>query len=278
MSALTFKLKAQPQQRVDLSPLTPDTLAGLSNDAIAAIELQSGNRKITVGDLFDISSGSASSTDDETVSVIIENGCSKLDYIGNGMTRGSIVVRGDCGAYVAFNMRGGALTIEGNVGAYAGCGMKSGVLRIAGNAGDFLGAALPGFRHGMAGGTIIVSGSAGERIGDHMRRGAILIEGNAGDYCGSRMLAGTIAVLGEVGEHCGFGMKRGTLLLSSKPQKLSALFSDCGTHNLNFLPLLIKSWRALPGRFAEVQPRKRVRRYAGDNANGGKGEILVWAD
>ncbi len=271
MSALTFKLKTHPRQRVDLSPLTPDSLAGLKNDAIAAIELQSGNRKLKAAELFDI-------TGDDATQIAIENSCGKLDYIGHGITAGSIIVRGDTGAYVAFKMRGGTVTIEGNAGAYAGCGMKSGELRVNGNAGDFLGAALPGFRHGMAGGTIIVGGSAGERIGDHMRRGAILIEGDAGDYCGSRMLAGTIAVLGKVGEHCGFGMKRGTLLLSSKPQVLSVLFGDCGTHNLNFLPLLINSWRALPGRFAELQPRRRVRRYAGDNANGGKGEILVWSD
>ncbi|MDQ3196337.1 MAG: formylmethanofuran dehydrogenase subunit C, partial [Pseudomonadota bacterium] len=165
MSGLTFKLKARPPQRVDLSPLTPDKLTGLKPDAIAAIELQSGNRKIKVAELFDIGG-------DDATEIAIENSCSKLDYIGHGMTQGSVVVHGDCGAYAAFNIRGGTLTIEGNTGAYAGCGMKSSVLRINGDAGDFLGAALPGFRHGMAGGTIIVSGSAGERIGDHMRRGA----------------------------------------------------------------------------------------------------------
>lgn len=276
MNSLKLTLKQAPPQRVDLSPLTPDKLAVLKRDAIAAIELQSGNRKVKVIELFDIEGGSAPTADGGHIT--IENSSRKLDFIGHGMIAGSIVVHGDCGAYAAFNMRGGGLTIEGNTGAYAGCGMKSGELRISGNAGDFLGAALPGFRHGMAGGTIVVRGSAGERVGDHMRRGAILIEGNAGDYCGSRMLAGTIAVLGQVGEHCGFGMKRGTLLLSSEPQELSVLFSDCGTHNLNFLAVLIDSWRALPGRFAELQPRKRVRRYAGDNANGGKGEILVRSD
>lgn len=109
-----------------------------------------------------------------------------------------------------------------------------------------------------------------------MRRGALLIEGNAGDFCGSRMVAGTIAVLGTVGERTGFAMQRGTLLLSHAPKNMLATFNDCGSHNLGFLPLLIQSWRTLPGRFAALEVRQRVRRYMGDLANSGLGEILIF--
>lgn len=269
MSKLTLTLKQAPKLRVDLSPLTPDALAGKSRAEIAAIALTSGNRKIKLNELFEISGDNASN-------IVIEKSCSKLDCIGHSMTGGNMLVRGDAGAYSGFRMAGGTLAIEGSAGAFAACGMKGGLLQIAGDAGDFLGAALAGFRHGMAGGTVIVAGNAGDRVGDHMRRGAILIEGDCGDYCASRMLAGTIAVLGRTGNHTGFGMKRGTLLLWRGPDPLSVLFSDCGTHNLNYLTLMTRSWRDFPGKFAQLETRQRVRRYLGDNANGGKGEILIW--
>lgn len=109
-----------------------------------------------------------------------------------------------------------------------------------------------------------------------MRRGAILVESNAGDYCGSRMIAGTIAVLGEIGESAGWAMQRGTLLMAKAPRQLLPTFNDCGSHELNFLPLLLRSWRGLPGRFGSLELGTRVRRYMGDGANGGKGEILIW--
>jgi formylmethanofuran dehydrogenase subunit C len=107
-----------------------------------------------------------------------------------------------------------------------------------------------------------------------MLRGAVLIEGNAGDFCASRMLAGTIAVLGKTGSFTGCGMKRGTLLFSSVPA-MPATFNDCGVHDLNYLPLLIKSWQSLDSKFAKLAPRSRVHRHMGDLANAGKGEILV---
>ncbi|MGH8751634.1 MAG: formylmethanofuran dehydrogenase subunit C [Burkholderiales bacterium] len=270
MSALVFALKEIPRQRVDLSPLTPDLLLSKNINEINMLELHSGNRKIRVTDLFELSGGDARN-------IIFKKSCEKFDRIGQGMSSGSIEVEGDCGAYLGLGMKNGALGVRGNTGIFAASGMSGGVLHIRGNTGDFLAAALPGDRHGMKGGLVIVSGNAGDRTGDHMRRGALLIEGNAGDYCASRMLAGTIAVLGTVGKLAGFGMQRGTLLLSGIPD-LPATFNDCGVHDLNYLPLLIKSWQPLDSKFAQLAPRARVRRYLGDAGNGGKGEILVWAN
>ena len=269
MSALSLTLKETPRQRVDLSPLTPDLLKGKSPAEISAIELSSGNRKLRVGELFSISGDDASS-------LVIKNSCDKLDRIGQAMNSGSITVHGDAGAYLGFAMINGAITVHGNVGAYAASGMKNGLLHIRGNTDDFLAAAIPGDRHGMKGGMVIVTGNAGDRVGDHMRRGAVLIEGNAGDYCASRMLAGTIAVLGKAAGCAGYGMKQGALLLKTMPNNLPATFNDCGAHHINYLPLLIKSWQSLDSKFARLEPRSRVRRYMGDLANEGKGEILVW--
>ena len=115
----------------------------------------------------------------------------------------------------------------------------------------------------------------GERVGDHLRRGQILIEGNAGDYLGSRMWAGTIAVMGQTGRYAGYAMRRGTLLFWQQPQ-LPATFNDCGSHTLSFLPLLFKSFKNLDSRFADTSLAfNRVRRYGGDLAATGRGEVLV---
>jgi len=268
MSALTFTLKYRPDQRVDMSPLVCQLLQDKAPAEIAAIELQSGKRKLRVDELFTIAG-------DDAEHIVIKNSFAKLDFIGKDLEDGRITVEGDAGAYLGMGMKSGGITVSGNAGLYAACEMKKGYIEIAGNAGDFLGGALPGNKMGMKGGTILVKGNVGERVGDHMRRGNILIEGNAGDYCGSRMTAGTIAVMGKTGRYLGYAMRRGTLLLWNRPQ-LQASFNDCGAHTLAFLPILFASFKSLDSRFADAsQAFDRVQRYAGDMSEMGRGEVLV---
>lgn len=269
MTALTFTLKTAPQQRVDVSPLTPDNLAGKSAADIAAIALQCGNRTLRADEVFTLEGNN-------TADIRFLKSSAKLDLIGKGMASGSITVDGDAGAYLGLQLKGGKIEVSGNVGAYAACEMKKGEILIRGNAGDFLGAALPGNKKGMAGGIVVVKGNAADRVGDHMRRGAILIEGNAGGYLGSRMTAGTIAVAGTVGEHLGYAMNRGTLLLLQAPAAMPPTFNDCGNHTLGFLPLLLKGFQGVDSCFGGLAGSlNRVRRYAGDMAAMGKGEILL---
>lgn len=144
--------------------------------------------------------------------------------------------------------------------------MSLGQITIEGDCGDFLGA-------NMQGGSIVCTGNAGDRVGDLMRRGLILIDGNAGEYCGSRMLAGTIGVYSNVGKYVGFGMKRGTILLKNKTD-LHATIQDCGTHSLPFLALLFQSFKEFSSKFSTLK-NQRVRRFAGDLACNGNGEILI---
>jgi formylmethanofuran dehydrogenase subunit C len=268
MSALTFTLKQRSDQRVDMSPLVCQKLAGMQFAEIAALTLQNGKRKIRVDELFSI-------TGSDAQNIVIKNSFGKLDFIGKELDGGSITVEGDAGAYLGLGMKSGEIEVSGDVGLYAACEMKKGKLIINGNAGDFLGAALPGNKMGMKGGTILVKGDVGERAGDHMRRGNILIEGNAGDYCGSRMTAGTIAVMGQTGRYLGFAMRRGTVLLWNQPQA-SARFNDCGAHTLAFLPILFASFKKLNSKFADSSAAfNRVQRYAGDMSEMGRGEVLV---
>ena len=266
MSALTFKLKITPQQRIDCAPLTPDHLAGKPLAEVAAIGLQCGRFKLRTDNLFDISGDDASE-------LIFENSSAKLDNIGQGMSQGRITVKGDAGSYLGLQMKKGEIVVHGNADAFVASGLAGGMIQVHGNVGDFLAAALPGDRKGMRGGIVIVKGDAGDRAGDQMRRGLLLIEGDVGSYCASRMLAGTIGVLGQVGDYVGYGMRRGTLLLTQMPA-LHATIQDCGAHTLPFLRLMFKSFAGLPSRFADMQ-HDRVQRYAGDLASDGKGEILV---
>ncbi len=268
MSPMVLTLKAPPAIAIDCSPLTPDRLAGKSAAAIAAIELQSGNRRLPAGELFDIAGESG-----ETL--VIRNASSKLDRIGAGMNGGTLEVEGDAGAFLGAGLVSGTVRVSGSAGAFAATGMVAGTLHVRGNVGDFLGAAIAGDKQGMLGGLVIVDGDAGDRVGDHLRRGIVLVGGNAGDYCASRMLAGTIAIRGRVGALPGYAMKRGTLLLAGAAE-LPATFNDCGTHELMFLRLFARHLAGVDAAAARFAPQaERVRRFVGDRANGGLGEILI---
>lgn len=269
MTALTFALKMETRQRVDVSPLTPERLAGKHLSQIGAELLQWGNRKVRADELFAIEGQNPDH-------LVFRGATGQLDFVGKGMIRGEIRIESDAGSYLGMHMKGGRISVVGNVAAYAACEMKDGTIVVRGNAGDFLGACLPGNQKGMAGGVVIVKGNASDRVGDHMRRGTILIEGDAGCYLGSRMIAGTIAVLGKVGDNIGYAMGRGTLLLAQVPAHIPCTFNDCGTHTLGFIPLLLKGFSGLETRFADMSDTlKRVRRYTGDLCGLGKGEILV---
>lgn len=275
MSALTLTLREPPRPRADVSALTPDGLAGRSLEEVAAVELRAGNRRVRAGDLFEISGDPIAS--EGNPALVIRNGCDRLDRIGCGMTRGTVVVEGDAGAYAGHAMAGGELRVTGSVGPFAASGMRGGEMRIGGNAGDFLAAAIPGDKVGMTGGVVAVAGNVGDRAGDHMRRGVVLIEGDAGDYCASRMIAGSIVVLGRIGDFAGLGMKRGSLILFHPPRRILATFNDCGTHTLPYLRLFMDYIRTFGGGFARLNKSyDRVRRYAGDQGTGGMGEILVY--
>ena len=266
MSALTLTLRAAPQGRVDMSGILPATLAGLSVAEIASLPLIMDGRPVALGELFDVVPGEAN-----RLVICTDTNC--LDYLGKSMTAGTIIVEGPAGHYTGQNLRGGELVIRGHAGHFAASGMKGGLLRIVGNTGDWLGAALIGDRAGMAGGVVAVEGDVGSRVGDRMRRGLILVRGRAGDACATRLLAGTLVIAGGCGDQPGFGLRRGSLILGRALATLPTTFNDAGVVDLPYLGLLRRHADGiLPG---VVPVLSRVRRYVGDLAYGGKGEILV---
>jgi len=267
LSALTFSLRAPPDQRLDLAPLVPQNLAGKPVAEIERIELQTTRMRATVGDVFRVDQG-------DPGAIVIEGGAERFDRVGMGLAAGSIRVEGQVGVEAGRRMSGGQLTIRGAAGPFAGSAMKGGTLMIEGDAGERLGGSLSGETIGMSGGILHVRGDAGERAGDRLRRGVILIEGRAGAYAGSRMIAGTLAIGGEAGELPGYLMGRGTILIGRGATLFSPTFGDCGEYELVAARLLASFIAPISARLADLF-RGPLRRLAGDLAALGKGEILL---
>lgn len=266
MKPLVFALKAKPAQRLDLSPLLPHLLAGKSVAEIAAIDLATTREKITVGDVFTLRAGSVEE-------LRFDGGSERFDRLGRGLQNGRISVDGDVGIEAGRGMSGGELVVSGDAGPFAGSGMSGGRIEIAGDAGDFLAGPREGEMQGMSGGVLIVRGSVGQRPGDRLRRGTIVIEGHTGDCPGSRMIAGTLVVLGRCGAHPGYLMKRGTIALA-KPPVLGATFVDSGMFASSFPGLFSRLLQAESSGAGKLF-KAPLRRFSGDMAALGKGEIFV---
>lgn len=266
MSAMRFRLRRAPDQRLDLSPLTQARLAGLDAAAIERIPLNTTRAPLCVGDIFRLRMG----TPDD---IVIEGGSERFDGVGEGMTDGSLLLDGDAGLRAGRAMAGGVLEVRGSVGPWAASGMRDGHVVIAGDAAECLGGPLPGESAGMRGGTVLVMGDAGPRAGDRLRRGVIVVEGDAGAHAGSRMIAGTLIVCGEAGELPGVLMRRGTLVLGGGAA-LPPGFVPAGDAGPVFLRLLAASVRPFSPRAARLLARPN-RRFAGDMATLGKGEAIV---
>jgi formylmethanofuran dehydrogenase subunit C len=266
MKPLQLSLKSLPAQRLDLSVLVPNRIAGKSLAEIAALDLATTSEKVTVGDIFKLK-GAAS---DE---IIIEGGSERFDSVGAGMQSGTLHIEGDVGQNAGRLLSGGHLTIVGSTGHYAGSGMSGGKLEILGDAGDFLGGPREGEVHGMSGGLVIVRGSAGNRAADRLRRGTIIVEGDAGDWPASRIVAGTLVVVGASGINPGYLMKRGTLVLGHA-SPLTPTFIDCGPLHSAFLNVFSRAMKP-DSRIGAKLFASPLRRVMGDMAVLGKGEILL---
>jgi formylmethanofuran dehydrogenase subunit C len=172
-------------------------------------------------------------------------------------------------------MRGGAITVQGSAGNDAGIAMTGGSIVIAGNAGDSVGGALPGASKGMTGGEIVVRGGAGREAGARMRRGTLYCA-SAGAGVGIGMIAGNIIVAGTIGDGVGVGNKRGSIVALSGV-RVPQMYAYACTYSPPHLSLMLRSLRArfeLP--FDDAHLHGLYRRYSGDLAEIGKGEILEW--
>lgn len=268
MSALTLRLREAPPLPLDLSGLTPDALAGATPAAIARRRLP-GQRRLKVGDVFDIR-GTAGPT------LVFEDLTAACHRLGAHLAGGRIEASGAVGAELGRGMLAGEIRLDGDAGEAVGAGMRGGHISVRGSAGPRLGGTLAGATYGMNGGTIHIARDAGPSAGERMRRGLILIGGAAGSTPGDRMLAGTVIVFGACGADAGLGNRRGSLLLCRPPAEMTATYNDCGRFELAVMALLTTHVASLDRKLGRrLESLRCARRWCGDLAHGGKGEILL---
>lgn len=280
MNALRLRLRQSPvspgaglRVRVDLRGVTPAAVCPLDAHDAARLTVTQGNRPVALGEFFDVS---IERRDAAATLLVLEGDLAGMDRIGFGMNEGVLRVEGNAGDYTGCAMSGGDLSVSGNAGDFAAAEMAGGHVEIGGDCGDFAAASLPGSIDGMRGGTLTVRGSAGARLADRMRRGTVVVFGSAREYAASRMVAGTLAIAGDCGGYLGYGMRRGTVLCLGNHPAASSTFAATH-HDIGvFWSLLRRHLAAAGGPFARL-PASAPRRFAGDLAADGKGELL-WFD
>ena len=267
MTGLTFRLRAAPEDRVDVSVLTPKRLAELSSADIGKLVVGTSKSQLTAGDIFTI-------TGKPGDRIVFEGSTGRLDFLGAGLDKGTVIVEGDAGFGAGRAMSGGRLEIHGDAGAWLASALTGGFVSVKGSAGGYVGGLRAGDRTGMAGGIVVVEGDAGDRVGERMRRGTIIVRGRCGTNAGARMLGGTIWAEQGLGIDPGVLMRRGTLI-GPAAEKMLPTFADAGKHDLVILRVLSRYLTATLGRLAPRPLSGTVRKYAGDLATIGKGEILI---
>jgi formylmethanofuran dehydrogenase subunit C len=265
---ITLTLKTQPEIPLEAEVLSPDVTAELDHEALRALPVFLGKRQCRLDEFFEIE-GSASDH------LEIRGDAGKVKWIGRGMSRGRITIHGDTGMHLGACMKGGSIDVSGNASDWVGAEMVDGLIRVRGNAGGQVGAAYRGSMMGMKGGSILIGGSAGLEVGMRMRRGLIVIAGAVRDFAGLQMKGGTLFLLGDVELRTGAWMTRGTIVARA-PLQLLPTFSFACAYNPAFLRIYGKHLNSLGYSVPNETEEGCYRRYTGDSAVCGKGEILLW--
>ena len=267
MSYLVLKLKKKLKYRINLGLLTSNKIVKKRISSIKSLKITYGKEKKEISDFFSISGNLKNG-------ILFKGDLNKCDFIGDQMTDGKIIVKGDVGDYLGNKMKNGKIIVHGSSSNYTGSSLKNGQILITKNTGDFLGSSIQGEKLGMSGGVIIVKGNAGHRVGFKMRSGVVYIKGNAKDFIGCQMIAGTIIIKGKIGFNVGLLMKRGTIILEK--QKLSAPYLNYnGKNNYIFLKVIQSYLEKISDEFKYIFPNTYIKKYLGDINCKGMGEILI---
>ena len=245
------RLRAPLQQRADFAEVFVGPWPSLSSRELAErpVYLESDG-PVPFGEMFELKG-------EPKGRIRFTGDLALADRLGAGMTGGELVVESNLGNEAGLALAGGTLVVEGDVGARAG-------------------AAPLGFKRGMTGGEMIVRGSTGPGAGATMRRGLLVVGKKAGDQTGIGMIAGTVVVFGAAGTDSGLWSKRGSLVALGRITPPPTYVYAC-TYQPVHLRLLLTRLSVRYG--MPVRPRHLkgfYRRYSGDMAELGKGEILTW--
>jgi len=251
MQTVTVSPKKELRISVEAENISPDRFAGRTEEEIQAIDAWLGNQRITLGDIFSISvEGSGTAADTK---IVMEGDFSRVKRIGEGMTAGLIIIKGNVDMHLGAKMSGGRITVSGNVDSWAGREMKGGELIIEGDAAYYLGAGYRGETCGMRGGRITVMGNALDYVGEHMCGGEIIVKGNAGILPGLSNNGGRIVIEGSTSRP-GSEMTKGTIIVNGTVDEMMPVFKLEGTETVDGVT---------------------YRRYTGDVVVNGKGVLYV---
>lgn len=265
---MTCTLKESLTVPLEAEMLSPDHVAALDAAAVRELPVYLGKRRLTIGDFFDVE-GEASDH------LQIRGDAAKVKFIGKAMTRGRIDVVGNAGMHLGSGMKGGQIHVSGNASDWLGAEMTGGSIHVRGNAGGQVGAAYRGSMAGMRDGVIVVEGGAGLEVGMRMKRGTIVVKGKVRDFAGLQMKGGTLVLLGGAEIRVGALMIRGTII-STMPLKLLPTFAYACEYHPAVLGVYAKFLGKLGFPIPMGEQAGAYRRYSGDSAVPGKGEIFVW--
>jgi formylmethanofuran dehydrogenase subunit C len=271
--SLTLKYLADSSLPVDLEGVTPFSLRAKSLDEIRRLEVLQGNRRVSLGDLFQVSG------DHSDAQIRFDGDLRSVHHIGSNMDGGEIVVNGDAGHHLGAGMASGTIAIAGNSSDWVGAEMKGGVISIRGSVGDHAGAAYPGSKRGMTEGSILIRGGAGHGVGRSMRRGLVAIGGTCGGDLGFGMIAGTILAFGACRGPVGAEMRRGTIgLFGPDAPPFLPTFRRAGRFRPRFLSLIERELNRLGFEAARGMSDRDLTLYHGDLLSLAKGEVWTQED
>jgi formylmethanofuran dehydrogenase subunit C len=209
-----------------------------------------GETSVPLGDLFEITGAPAGR-------ITFQGDLGKADRLGAALKEGEVLVDGSLGDEAGIAMSGGSIDVRGNAGARTGGAESDG-------------------RRGMTGGELLVRGTAGVEAGMRMRRGLVVVAGDAAGHAGRGMIAGTVIVFGKAGPAPGRWSKRGSIVALG-PVEIPPTYRYACTYQPDHLRLTLLRLRARHGLALDEQYLTGFyRRYSGDLAELGRGEILAW--
>jgi formylmethanofuran dehydrogenase subunit C len=250
-SGIVARLRSPLERQTDMSDLLTRDWGSLPVKEFGARRIRvAGRGPVPLDELFELTGTPANE-------IRFEGDLSSARRLGAGLTEGTVTIDGSVGADVGLAMAGGSIDVRGDAGANAG-------------------GAAPEGRRGMTGGELIIRRSAAEGCGTRMRRGLIAVGGDTGPYAGLGMLAGTVVVFGSAGDHAGLWSKRGSIVALG-PVTVPSTYRYACTYRPDYLRLLLGRLRRRYGLAAEQHHLSGAyRRFSGDLADLGKGEILAW--
>jgi formylmethanofuran dehydrogenase subunit C len=250
VSGLLVTPRTLPDAPADCSAVLAGSWIGLgARDFARRLVSIAGPAAVPLGELCEV-------TGEPNGSVRFVGDWGRATRLGAGLTQGTVLVEGDVGDEVGLGMAGGSIEVRGSAGARAG-------------------AAAVEARRGMTGGELVVHGSVGREAGALMRRG-LLVAGDVGDHAAVGMIAGTIVAFGTIGPTPGLWSKRGSVVALGEVPVPTTYRYACTYQPVHVRLMLTRLKARYDMPVEERHLTGFYRRYSGDLAELGKGEILAW--